>query len=136
MVRPKSIAWFERFYLASVLVGAVNSAMTWAETAGSAEAAQAQAMLGQWFLPLAFVFIYTLWLLLWYFTARAGSVFAKWTVVVFYLFALLGFASSLAVGAPPAGIPLTLTIASLLLTTISVWFLFRPDAKPWFGRHA
>ncbi len=134
MVRPKSIRWFERCYLASVLVGAVNTAMTWAETANSAEAAQARAMLGQWFLPLSTVFLYTLWLLLWYFTARAGSAIAKWTLVVFYLFAVIGFVFSLVYGAPPEGVPLALTVASLALTTVSVWYLFRPDATAWFGR--
>ena len=135
MARPKSIEWFERFYLASVLVGAVDSAMTWAQTAGSVEAARAQAMFGPWFLPLAFVFIYTLWLLLWYFTARAGSAIAKWAVVVFYVFALIGFASTIVVGALEFSASLALSVGSLVLTGISVWFLFRPDSKGWF-RHA
>src|SRR3954454_21240571 len=98
MVRPKSIRLFELFYLGSVLVGAVNTAMNWAETSASAEAAQVRQMLGQWFLPLSTVFLYTLWLLLWYFTARQGSSLARWAVVFFYGLALIGLVSSLVMG--------------------------------------
>ena len=134
MIRPTSIAWFERFYLGSVLVGAINSAMTWAETANSAEAAQAAAMLGVWFLPLSFVFIYTLWLLLWYFTARAGSAIAKWAVVVLYGCALIGFGLTFLAVPLAASVSMALTVVSLVLTGIAMWFLFRPDAAPWF-RH-
>ncbi|HEX7849115.1 MAG TPA: hypothetical protein VF485_05210 [Sphingomonas sp.] len=136
MTRPKSIRLFELFYLGSVLVGAVNTAMTWAETSASAEALQVQQMLGQWFLPLSTVFLYTLWLLLWYFTARFASNVARWVVVVFYLLALVGFVFTLGVGATPAGLPLALSGASLVLTTVAVFFLFRRDAMAWFGASA
>lgn len=133
MARPKSIQLFELFYLGSVLVGAVNTAMTWAETSTSTEAAQVKQMLGQWFLPLSTVFLYTLWLLLWYFTARLRSNLARWVVVVFYVLALVGFVFTLGAGATPAGLPFALSAVSLILTTIAVFFLFRRDAVAWFG---
>jgi len=133
MVRPKSIRLFELFYLGSVLVGAVNTAMTWAENSASAEAIQVKQMLGQWFLPLSTVFLYTLWLLLWYFTARARSNVARWAVVIFYVLALVGFVFTLGVGATPAGLPLALSAVSLAFTTAAVVFLFRRDAAAWFG---
>lgn len=133
MARPKSIQLFELFYLGSVLVGAVNTAMAWAETSTSAEAAQVKQMLGQWFLPLSTVFLYTLWLLLWYFTARLRSNLARWVVVVFYVLALVGFVFTLGAGATPAGLPFALSAVSLILTTIAVIFLFRRDAVAWFG---
>ena len=133
MARPKSIQLFELFYLGSVLVGAVNTAMTWAETSTSAEAAQVKQMLGQWFLPLSTVFLYTLWLLLWYFTARLRSNLARWVGVVFYVLALVGFVLTLGAGASPAGLPFALSAVSLILTTIAVIFLFRRDAVAWFG---
>jgi hypothetical protein len=136
MVRPKSIRLFELFYLGSVLVGAVNTAITWAETSTSAEAVQVKHMLGQWFLPLSTVFLYTLWLLLWYFAARARSDIARWVIVVFYGLALVGFVFTLAVGATPAGLPLALSAVSLVITTIAVFFLFRRDAVAWFGASA
>ncbi|MBW8841698.1 MAG: hypothetical protein JF608_07805 [Sphingomonadales bacterium] len=127
---------FELFYLGSVLVGAVNTAMTWAETSASAEAAQVRQMLGQWFLPLSTVFLYTLWLLLWYFTARQGSNLARWVVVVFYGLAVIGFVSSLAMGAAPAALPLALSAVSLAFTTVAVFFLFQRDNAAWFGASA
>jgi hypothetical protein len=127
---------FELFYLGSVLVGAVNTAMTWAETSASAEAAQVRQMLGQWFLPLSTVFLYTLWLLLWYFTARQGSNLARWAVVVFYGLALIGFVSSLVMGAAPAALPLALSAVSLAFTTVAVVFLFQRDSTAWFGASA
>ena len=136
MVSPKSIRLFELCYLGSILVGAVNTAMTWAETNSSVEAAQVKQMLGQWFVPLSAVFIYTLWLLLWYFTARARSNVARWVVVVFYVLSLIGFLFSLGVAARPDGMTLALSLLSLALTTASVFFLFRRDAAEWFGKSA
>jgi uncharacterized membrane protein YqjE len=136
MTRPKSIQLFELFYLGSVLVGAVDTAMTWAETSASAEAIQVKQMLGPWFMPLSTVFLYTLWLLLWYFTARARSNAARWAVVVFYALSLIGFVFTLAVGSAPAPLSLSLSAVSLVLTTVAVFFLFRRDAVEWFGRSA
>ena len=136
MVRPKSIRLFELCYLGSILVGAANTALTWAETNASVEAAQVKQMLGQWFVPLSAVFIYTLWLLLWYFTARARSNVARWVVVVFYVLSLIGFLFSLGVAARPDGMTLALSLLSLALTTASVFFLFRRDAAEWFGKSA
>jgi hypothetical protein len=127
---------FELFYLGSVLVGAVDTAMTWAETNASAEAVQVQQMLGQWFLPLSTVFLYTLWLLLWYFTARLGSNLARWAVVVFYGLALIGFVFTLAVGSAPAPLSLALSAVSLAFTTVAVVFLFQRDSAAWFGASA
>ncbi|HEX7694235.1 MAG TPA: hypothetical protein VF409_07080 [Sphingomonas sp.] len=136
MVRPKSIRLFELCYLGSILVGAINTALTWAETNASVEAAQVKQMLGPWFVPLSAVFIYTLWLLLWYFTARARSNVARWVVVVFYGLSLIGFVFTLGVAAKSDGATLALSVLSLLLTTAAVFFLFRRDASEWFGKSA
>jgi hypothetical protein len=84
-------------------------------------------------LPLSTVFLYTLWLLLWYFTARQGSNLARWAVVVFYGLALIGFVSSLVMGAAPAALPLALSAVSLAFTTVAVFFLFQRDNAAWFG---
>jgi len=136
MARPKSIRLFELFYLGSVLVGAVDTAMTWAETSVSAEAIQTKQMLGPWFMSLSTVFLYTLWLLLWYFTARERSNVARWVVVVFYALSLIGFVFMLAVGSAPAPLSLALSAVSLAFTTVAVFFLFQRDATEWFGKSA
>ena len=136
MVRPKSIRLFELFYLGSVLVEAVNTAMTWADTNTNPQTMQVKQMLGPWFPTLLTVFTFTLWLLLWYFTARERSNVARWAIVLFYALGLIGFVFSLAVGAAPAAVPLGLAVVSLVLTTIAVFFLVRRDAVAWFGASA
>ena len=136
MVRPKSIRLFELFYLGSVLVEAVNTAMTWADTNTNPQTMQVKQMLGPWFPTLLTVFTFTLWLLLWYFTARERSNVARWAIVLFYVLGLIGFVFSLAIGAAPAAVPLGLAVVSLVLTTIAVFFLFRRDAIAWFGASA
>lgn len=136
MPRPKSIENFELCYLGSVLLGAVNAAITWKDANSTVEAAQTRAMLGDWFMPLAMVFGVTISLLLWYFTARSASVVAKWVVVVFFGFSVAGFLVTLAVGSRPEGIPGILSVVILALNAVAVWMLFRPDARAWFGETA
>ena len=136
MVRPKSIRLFETCYLGSVLVEAVNTAMTWADTSTNPQTMEVKQMLGPWFPALLTVFTFTLWLLLWYFTARARSNVARWAIVLFYGLGLIGFVFSLSVGAAPAAVPLGLSVVSLALTTLAVFFLFRRDAVAWFGASA
>src|ERR1700712_3462821 len=103
-MRPKSIVIFELCYLGSIVLGAVNVAMTWKDVNGTVEAAQTRAMLGDWFMPLAMVFGVTISLLLWYFTARSASLVAKWVVVVFFGFSLAAFLFTLVIGSRPDGI--------------------------------
>jgi hypothetical protein len=136
MTRPVSIRRFELCYLGSVLIGAANSAMTWKDVTSTVEAAQTRAMLGDWFMPLAMVFGFTISLLLWYFTARAASLVAKWVLVVFFGLALAGFLLTLATGSRPDGIAGILSVATLVLNAVAVWMLFRPDARAWFGETA
>lgn len=136
MVRPKSIRLFELFYLGSVLVEAVNTAMTWADTNTNPQTMQVKQMLGPWFPTLLTVFTFTLWLLLWYFTARERSNVARWAIVILYALGLIGFVFSLAVGAAPVAVPLALAVVSLIMTSLAVFFLFRRDAVAWFGASA
>lgn len=136
MARPKSIRLFELFYLGSVLVEAVNTAITWAETNTNPQTMEVKRMLGPWFPTLLTVFTFTLWLLLWYFTARERSNVARWATVIFYVLGLIGFVFSLAVGAAPAAAPLALSAVSLAFATVAVFFLFQRDAAEWFGKSA
>jgi hypothetical protein len=136
MARPKSIRLFELFYLGSVLVEAVNTAMTWAATDANPETIQVKQMLGPWFPALLTVFTFTLWLLLWYFAARTRSNIARWVIAILYVLGLIGFVFSLAVSGPQSAIPLGLSVVSLILTTLAVICLFRRDASVWFGASA
>jgi hypothetical protein len=136
MARPKSIRLFELFYLGSVLVEAVNTAMTWAATDANPQTIQVKQMLGPWFPALLTVFTFTLWLLLWYFAARTRSNIARWVIAILYVLGLIGFVFSLTVSGPQLALPLGLSVVSLILTTLAVICLFRRDASAWFGASA
>ena len=85
------------------------------------------------------VFNITLRLLLWYFTARQPSIAAKWFVVVLaaiaFVILLFGLVA-LIVGATPSLAASLAGLASGALYVVSAAYLFRPDARLWFGEHA
>lgn len=133
MVRPKSIRYFELCYLGCVLVGGINTAMTWASAMASDDGQQARAVVGPWFLPIAFVFAYTLALLLWYFTARVPSRVAKWIVILWFGLSVLTVGFNLIKG-PTFETSTILSVVTLLLNAAAVWFLLRPDSNSWFAK--
>ncbi len=135
-MRPKSIVYYEYAYLGSVLLGIVVTAMTWTANNQTEEVEKIRAMLGASFLPILYVFIYTLSLALWYFTARAPNTVAKWIVVGWFGLSLVGFAMALGAGNVPSDPAGLLALAALLLNAVAVYLLFRPDARAWFGEKA
>lgn len=135
-MRPKSIVHYEYAYLGSVLLGIVVTAITWTANNQTEEVEKIRAMLGASFLPILYVFIYTLSLALWYFTARVPNTIAKWIVVGWFALSLIGFAMALAAGNVPNDLPGLIAATALLLNAIAVYLLFRPDARAWFGERA
>jgi len=135
-MRPKSIVYYEYAYLGAVLLGIVVTAMTWTANSQTEEVEKIRAMLGASFLPILYVFIYTLSLALWYFTARAPNSAAKWIVVGWFALSLIGFAMALGAGNLPNDLPGLLAAAALVLNAVAVYLLFRPDARAWFGEKA
>lgn len=132
-MRPKSIVYYEYAYLGSVLLGIVVTAMTWTANNQTEDVAKIRAMLGASFLPILYVFIYTLSLALWYFTARVPNTVAKWIVVGWFGLSVVGFGMALAAGNVPSDAPALLATAALVLNAVAVYLLFRPDARTWFG---
>jgi hypothetical protein len=135
-MRPKSIVYYEYCYLGSVLLGVVVTAMTWTANNQTEEVEKIRAMLGASFLPILYVFIYTLSLALWYFTARVPNTVAKWIVVGWFALSLIGFVMALGAGNLPNDLPGLLAVAALVLNAAAVYLLFRPDARAWFGEKA
>lgn len=136
MPRPASILTFERCYLGAWLLGLVNLALTWGarvETAsiGAGGAMSSGTLAGT--LIAGVVVGGIIALVLWYFVARRASTVAKWIVVVFYVFGVLGILANLARGTFAPGLGGVLEIVGLVLQTIAVVMLFRPDAKAWFA---
>jgi hypothetical protein len=124
-VRPASIVWFERLYLASVLVSAGNAAMQWETT--TAQASSPAFVIGLQATIFAILLALTL------LVSRKGNNVAKWVIVAFFAFRLVSFAYVLMVPAMMLG-PLVLTVLHTLLQTMAVALLFTPSARAWLGR--
>lgn len=131
MTRPNSIIWFERVFLGSMLLGLINSALTWSTINEQMAATPGASALGSNFLIGTMAVGLVINLLLWYFIARKGSNVARiiWTV----LFAI-GIFGVVAMFFQPT--PLSMKIVPLIsfvLQGIGIFLLWRPDAKPWFS---
>jgi uncharacterized membrane protein YhiD involved in acid resistance len=128
-MRPKSIVNFERTVLASLALSILGSAVGWERASTMA----ADAGLGTGYLIGVAAFTLVLTLLLLWFISRKGSPIAKWIYVVVAVLGFIGGMASigqvLEYGALSAGI----TILSYVLSAVSLWFLFRPDATAWFN---
>jgi hypothetical protein len=76
MTRPNSIIWFERVFLGSLLLGLVNSVLTWSSMTAQMAATPGAGMLGSNFLIGSMAIGIIINLLLWYFIARRGLAFS------------------------------------------------------------
>ena len=129
-MRPASIVNFERIVLLLIVFGLAGTVLRWDQLRTYAE----QQGYGEGMLiAVQAVSIGVLLLLMWL-IAHRRSVVAKWIYVVLCL-------AGLAIGIPALGeavrgpMPaLLLQAAQWVLTLLSVWMLFRPDAKAWFAR--
>jgi hypothetical protein len=135
MTRPPSIARFEQFYWASVVIGLINAVMHW-DVAQAALAANPLLANATWFLPVAQIIGLAISALIWFFIARRPSVVAKWIQVVFAAFAVFGVLSTIylvVIGRATIGTQVVLGLLSNILYIAAAVMLFKPDAKAWFG---
>lgn len=133
MVRPQSIVAFERSYLGYLALGALNLALHWSIYAGLPSVRRSAELFGEWYYPTATALSFAVPLLLWFFAARRASRIAKWAIVVFFVFNLLGLSASLVLGTPPSGAAVLLSVAASALYGVAVWMLFKPHSRAWFG---
>ena len=136
MQRPQSIVTFERCYLGALVIGAVNAAISWSYYQSLVTVQQSQAMIGTWYMPTITAIGFIIPLILWYFAARRASVVAKWIIVIFFALGCIALLLGLATASYGVNLRSLLSIAALVLNAVSVWHLFRPDAKAWFGEQA
>jgi len=135
-MRPKSIVNFERVVLLSILARIVSDWINWDKTQAVMAEAQAQAgrvMFGANFaigvqVVMILVFLLLLWLI-----ARKGSPIAKWIYVVFVLIGLVAGIVGLRQTIAWGPLPLAVAVLEYLLSLFSLWLLFQPDSKAWFG---
>ena len=128
-MRPASIVNFERAVLLMIVFGLAGALLRWDESV----AYVAQQGYGEGLLIAIQAISFGLLLLLMWLIARRRSVIAKWIYVV------LGVAG-IALSVPSLGdtlggpLPLLLLqVAQWVLTIVSIWLLFRPDAREWFA---
>ena len=132
MNRPPSIVLFEKLYLAAIVVGIVNTFVSWSQVNAMLDDPRVQAAgMGNGTLVFALFVGILIPFLLWYFIARRASNVAKWVLVVLTALGLFGFLSSLANPLAPKGLAMILGAVALVLQLYAAWLLFRPDAKAW-----
>ncbi|NYD90500.1 hypothetical protein [Sphingomonas melonis] len=135
MTKPPSIARFEQFYWASVIVGLINTGLNW-RTSQTTLAANPTLANMTWLLPAMQVLGLAIAVLIWFFIVRRPSVVAKWVQVVFAGFgalALLSAIAFLAMGKSALNAQLILGFFANLLYIAAAVMLFKPDAKSWLG---
>src|SRR5438270_9885292 len=125
-MRPKSIVNFERVVLLGILIGIVNTWVSWGKMLAMAQA-QAQAQGGAIKIGPGFVigvqaFFIIIYLLLVWLISRKGSPVAKWIYVVLAALSLIAAAFGLGKMAAYGTPSLVLAIAQHLLTLIALWF--------------
>ena len=82
-MRPRSIEMFEKAFFASLVLGAINTLLSWRLVAAAASDPTLRAAgVGQGLVLTGVLVGLLLPLLLWYFIARRASVVAKWIYVV------------------------------------------------------
>ena len=135
MTKPPSIARFEQFYWASVILGLVNAGLNWSKSQ-AVLAANPMLANATWFLPASQVLGLTIAVLIWYFIARRPSVIAKWVQVVFAALGAFGLLSALALfamGRSALSAQIALGFVANMLYIAAAVMLFKPDARLWFG---
>ncbi|PVE59715.1 hypothetical protein DC429_04820 [Arthrobacter sp. TPD3018] len=135
MIKPPSIARFEQFYWASVILGLINTALNW-KTSQALIAANPVLAGASWIVPVTQLIGLLIAVLLWFFIVRRPSVVAKWIQVVFAALGAFGIASALfmlAMGRVPVTIQVVLGLVANILYIAAAVMLFKPDAKEWLG---
>ncbi|SFO25447.1 hypothetical protein [Sphingomonas sp. OK281] len=138
MIRPDAIVRYERLYWAAFVLDTVVTAMTWTQREAIVTAYPVLAK-ATWILPTFQAIGIAVTVLLWYFTARAPSVVAKWVVVVLAALSTLTAIQPLAALANGSATLGTTSILSLIATALYVAaavHLFQPGSKIWFAKDA
>ena len=132
-MRPESIRRFDMFYLGSVALTAVDFMLQHDAVVAQMESQSqaAQVSLGAGFIDGAFALWIAFLVLLWFLAAHRRSNVAKWLIVLLAVINLWGVPALVTGGFTTAKI---VSLMSFVLSWAAVYFLFRADAKAWFGK--
>jgi hypothetical protein len=121
--RPKSIIWFERLFLASLLISFVQLAVTWRAIAGFAPPL---------LVLIVAVVLFGLYLVLTFLVSRKGIAFAKWLLIFLFILGLRPAIDMIQTGR------LTgweiVSVVTTAIQAIALGFLFTASARAWLGR--
>lgn len=133
-MRPKSIVIFDWLFLSALVLSLINGVLSYSAIGLRFQSDPALAPMKSFagpFLLVSMVFGLAISLLLWFFISRRASDVAKWVLVAFTAFGILGVVQNLR--QPTFGTTiLAATVALTALQVAAVFFLFRPDARAWF----
>ena len=135
-MRPKSIVIFDWLFLGSLVLGIVNSLMSFSTITERMKLDPAMARAGSFVGPMTTISLVVglgISLLLWFFISRRASNVARWILVAFTAFGILGVVQNFqnpmydSISRLPM---LVLTLAQVVAAVMP----FRSDAKDWFDR--
>ena len=131
-MRPKSIVMFERLFLGSLVLGALNVLLSYQDAAAQVanDRGAQQLGLGSGFFIGVTAGSFAVYLLLWFLIARQASSVAKWVLTVCVALGVL-FALPALTGSWNVTLALSLVIHALEI--LALVYLFRPDATAWLG---
>lgn len=133
MARPPSIVIFERCYLATILIGCINSYLSWQVMQKMPQVERAVDAFGNGYILGLYALTAIVPLLLLYLAARRQSVIAKWIITIFFSLALILILFAVLLGKMAVDARAALSIAGFAFHAVAVYMLFRPDALAWFG---
>lgn len=134
-MRPESIRRFDLFYLASLALSVVGFVLSYDAVVAGVEAQSAAAglQMGSGVAIGSFAFGIVLYLLLWFLVSRKRVAIARWLIVLLFLISLIGAPSALAGGFTLVE---AISLLSLVLLAVAIYYLFQPDTKAWFSGEA
>lgn len=128
-MRPASIQWFERIYLATLVLGLVNLLVHFGklgEVMGNTGSTMTVVM-------LSFAIGIAISLAFWYLVARRASNIAKWFLVVLVVLGVLGLPGAYGM-ISTLGLPyVALGALSTLLQVVAAGLLFTAESRRWFA---
>ena len=124
-MRPKSVEWFELLFLISIGLGVVSSALLWEQLTQIAGAVFTLIVQAATLLILLGVVLLV---------SRKGSNIARWVLVVFWVLGAIMYIPSMAGMFAQNMVAAVLSSVQIALQVVAIYFVFRPDAKPWFQK--
>jgi hypothetical protein len=132
-MKPQSIKMFDYLYLGSLALGVINFLLSREETLALLAADPATAGLGSGIMYGIFAFGMGISLLLWFLISQVRSKIAMWIMIGLFAIGLLMTPSSLATMSTTA---MAFAIAVTVLQAVSIFFLFRADAKEYLSKES